>query len=211
MIKNLVFDYGGVVINVDKRLIKQAFLDLKVSWLRQILHRKTIRHMMDEFICGLRPTDELIREAHQLCANGVPLEKFYEVVMLLTGDISVDRLEILKRLRTHYKVYLLSNINDVLWQTSVRQLKEADYEVEDCFDDVFLSFELKTAKPDLGIYEHLIQATGLSPAETLYFDDKKENIKAGRHAGFLSSYVKPNHIEDNRDYKALLAELKKNN
>ena len=42
-------------------------------------------------------------------------------------------------------------------------------------------------------------------------DDKKENIKAGRHAGFLSSYVKPNHIEDNRDYKALLAELKKNN
>ncbi len=204
MIKNLVFDYGGVVINVDNKLIKKSFLDLKISWIRQILHRKTIHRMMEEFICGLRPTDDIIREAHQLCANGVPLEKFYEVVYLLVGDICPKRLEILKNLRKNYNVYLLSNINDVLWDTSVRQLKEAGYEVGDCFDKVFLSYELKMAKPDENIYHYMIKSAGIKPEETLYFDDKKNNIKAGKRLGFVSSYVKPNHLEDNKDYQRLL-------
>ena len=89
-------------------------------------------------------------------------------------DSEVERLEALVKLRKRYKVYLLSNINDTLWQKSVSQMKQLGYSTDELFDEVFLSYAMRKEKPSVEIYEEMAQQTGLNPSTTLYFDDRKE-------------------------------------
>lgn len=203
MIRNLVFDYGGVIVNVYDSMIKKAFLDLDVSILKQIIHRRKIKRLMNEFIDGIRPTEDTVDEIHSLCGNKVTRRQLDGVLSLLAGELPEQRLERLCRLRKKYKVYMLSNINDLLWENSVKQINDAGYKVEDCFDDTFLSFRMGTAKPGEDIYRMMIDATHLVPGETMYFDDRKDNIITGLRLGFIASHVASNRLEENTAFAGL--------
>lgn len=203
MIRNLVFDYGGVIVNLHDSTVRQAFMDLRVSLWKQLIHRKRIKRLMGEFIDGVRPTDEVVAEMHALCGSRVTLAQLHQVLGLLAGELPPSRLERIVALRKRYKVYVLSNINDILWQTCVRQINSAGRSVDECFDGLFLSYEMGVAKPDEAIYRQMLAETGMNPAETLYFDDRPENVEAGQRLGFVASQVVTNQLEHNPLFAAL--------
>lgn len=205
MIRNIVFDYGGVIVNVYDEQIKKAFADLRVSRLKQLLHPRLIGRLMDDYIDGLRPTTEVVDEIFGLCGEGVTRERLESVLSLLDGELPAARLETIIALRKKYKVYLLSNISEPLWQGAVRQIRKSGHSVEDCFDATFLSYELRIAKPDSAIYRKVIEETRLIPQETLYLDDRRNNVEAGRQQGLQASLVTSNHLEDNSDFMRLVA------
>lgn len=203
MIRNLVFDYGGVIVNLHDSTVRQAFMDLRVSLWKQLIHRKRIKRLMGEFIDGVRPTDEVVAEMHALCGSRVTLAQLHQVLGLLAGELPPSRLERIVALRKRYKVYVLSNINDILWQTCVRQINSAGRSVDECFDGLFLSYEMGVAKPDEAIYRQMLAETGMNPAETLYFDDRPDNVEAGQRLGFVASQVVTNQLEHNPLFAAL--------
>ena len=195
MIRNLVFDYGGVVVNVHGSVVRRAFMDLRVARWKQILYYRRIKRLKDDFIDGVRPAEEVLDEIHALCGRGVSRSQLSQVMGLLTGELPPERIRTIASLREKYRVYVLSNINDSLWQTSVRQIEALGLSVADCFDATFLSYEMGVAKPDEAIYQQMIAETGTIPAETLYFDDRRNNVEAGLRLGFQAHQVVSNQLE----------------
>lgn len=195
MIRNLVFDYGGVVVNVHAEMVRRAFMDLRVPRWKQLLYYRRIQRLKNDYIDGVRPTDEVLDEIHRLCGRSVTRDQLAKVLGLLAGELPPERLYRIIELKKKYRVYVLSNINAPLWQTCVQQIESLGLSVSDCFDGTFLSFEMGVAKPGEEIYRRMIEQTGMDPAETLYFDDRKYNVAAGLRLGFQAHLVQSNHLE----------------
>ncbi|WP_196801592.1 HAD-IA family hydrolase [Segatella baroniae] len=184
-------------------MIKQAFMDLHVPIWKQLWYHRRIKRLMDEYINGIRPTDEVMQEMLALCGKRVSMAQLQGVVNMLAGELPKERLLKIRKLRKKYKVFVLSNINETLWRTCVRQIEELGMHVEDCFDDVFLSYAMHVAKPDADIYRQMILSTGIQPEETLYLDDRVENVEAGKKMGLIAELVVSNQLEQNKAWKQL--------
>ena len=196
MIDTLIFDLGGVIVNLDNDQVKAALLELGMTRIGMFLKRDKIKRLMNDFIDGLRPTEDVLTDMQSLCRKGTTHEEILKVVGKLVGDLPKSRLELLVELRKKYQVFLLSNINDVLWDMTLKQMEQLGYSQTDCFDEVFLSYEMQLAKPDPSIYFQVIKETGMNPASTLYFDDRRDNAEAGKEAGMKAVLVKTNHLEE---------------
>lgn len=68
---------------------------------------------------------------------------------------------------------------------------------------MFLSYAMHVAKPDADIYRQMILSTGIQPEETLYLDDRVENVEAGRKMGLIAELVVSNQLEQNKAWKQL--------
>ena len=143
-----------------------------------------------------------------LCRKETTTEDIEKVLEDLCGNLPVERLEALVKLRKRDNVYLLSNINDTLWQKSVNLMKQLGYSTDKLFDEVFLSYAMQKEKPSIEIYKEMRQLTGLNPATTLYFDDRAENAEAGKRFGFQSVQVKTNHLEEHQEWQEIIKNIK---
>lgn len=206
-IDTLIFDYGGVLVNIDDGQVVRALKNLGISGIKQLWYARTIKRLMHQFIDGLVPEDDTLKEMLKLCRKGTTKDDILEVLDKLCGNLPLDRMQALVKLRKKYKIYLLSNINGFLWNKSVRQIRELGLEPADCFDGFYLSYEIGIAKPNRRIYDFVKAKTGLIPENTLYFDDRKDNYEAGCKLGFKSVLVHTDHIEESREWNELLEEI----
>ena len=207
-IETLVFDYGGVIVNIDDASVVKAMRSLGVTAFKRLIHVRKIKRLMHQYINGLVAEAETLQEMLSLCRKGTATEDIEKVLEELCGNLPVERLEALVKLRKRYKVYLLSNINDTLWQKSVSQMNQLGYSTDELFDEVFLSYAMRKEKPSVEIYEEMTQQTGLNPATTLYFDDRAENAEAGKRFDFQSVLVKTNHLEEHQEWQEINKNIK---
>lgn len=204
-IDTLVFDYGAVIVDLNVQTVRKALANLGISRWQQWWHRKKCRRIMHDFTNGLLPEKEVLSELLPYCRRGTTYQQLLEAVCLVCEPLSKDRLDTIAALHKTYHIYLLSNINETLWNDAVKDIQSVGYQINDLFDNVFLSYELQCAKPDSSIYQHIIETTGLTPSRTLYFDDREENIIAGNNAQFQAIQIDFNKIESNKIYQELIA------
>ncbi len=202
--KNIFFDLGGVIFNLNTRAAFRAFKDLGMPIPENIIADNTplngmpegqaivkLIHRMD---LGEIRAREFISIVLEQCRPGTTEE---DILKAYNGMINVPagRLELLCRLRSKYRVFLLSNIGDLHWQAAQDMARDLGYPMEKCFDHCFCSFELGVAKPDPAIFERAISMSGVNPAETLYIDDFDGNIESGKAAGLLAYKIDGNTLE----------------
>lgn len=109
----------------------------------------------------------------------------------LTG-IPVHRLEALRELRKRYKIYLLSNTNEIMWQSKIAdEFRKEGREREDYFDGIVTSFEAKALKPDARIFDFACRKLDIRPDETLFVDDSRSNLDAAAALGFKTLLAAP--------------------
>ena len=142
-IETLVFDYGGVIVNIDDASVVKAMESLGVTAFKRLIYVRKIKRLMHQYINGLVAEAETLKEMLSLCRKGTSTEDIEKVLEELCGNLPVERLEALVKLRKQYKVYLLSNINDTLWQKSVSQMNQLGYSTDELFDEVFLSYAMR--------------------------------------------------------------------
>ncbi len=203
-IKNIVFDLGGVIVDLDIKSTLAAFARLGMmpqgvtpemlmkgsipdNWeINRIMHAMDMGEMdREKFLAVMRPG----------CRPGVTDSE----LLAAMNSILVfhrHRLEWLQQLRRRYRVFLLSNIGDVHWTETLQRTADMGIPIGECFDEVFLSYRLHMAKPDPRIFRHLIQETGIVPGETLYIDDLPANIEAGNEAGLLGRKIDSNRLDE---------------
>lgn len=203
--KNIFFDLGGVLFNIDlkgalrnmKALgfpIPEDFLDSSKTLAG--LPKKThpffqLIHAMDR---GEVHREEFLAVMRPQCRPEVTDEEIIEAYCSMIS-VPASRLALMQRLRSKYKVYLLSNIGDIHWDFVLRATRELGYPMDECFDHCFCSFELGVSKPDPAIFERVITESGVVPSETLYIDDFDDNIAAGKAAGLLAYKIDGNTLE----------------
>lgn len=196
MIKNIIFDLAGVLLNLDLETDREALASVGLPDFYEFhLHPEVAVPTMG-YLNGLIGEEEFVTKVLPLCKEGTTREQLLWSMDAVLGDIPVERLEMLVSLRKRYKVYLLSNLYEKMWHYVVGKIEEKGYKVEDLFDIAFLSYEMKLAKPDASIFHAVFERTGIKPEETLYFDDSRENIEGGRRVGLHSVLVPINKIED---------------
>ena len=175
----LLFDFGGVLVDLDRNQVLQSFDELGMDirpFLGIFSQLEQGRVSIPQFCEALRQlsqcpqvSDEAIVAAWQSFLHiGVPAE----------------RLEMLLKIKQHYSVNLLSNTNFVHW----RMAQDIFFcykgrGVNDFFDHIFLSCELGVEKPDPAIFQAVTEGLKLPASHILFFDDSEVNCQAARNCG----------------------------
>lgn len=196
MIKNIIFDLAGVVLNLNLDRDTIALKSIGLPSFEECIKMPELIKLLDAYLSGLMPEKEFLPEIKKHCSEGVTDEQVLYAMNAVLDDIPKERLEFIIGLRKRYKVFLLSNIYDHAWDHALSEFRRCGHTTEECFDRIFLSHELQLAKPDPRIFQYVIDETRIKPEETIFFDDSRSNIKTALSMGFDARLVKNNLIEE---------------
>lgn len=192
-IKNLIIDFGGVLIDLDRQRCIQHFEQLG---LRDVEAMLDIYHQQDffqKYEKGLISNDEFRNIIREKAGHPLTDAEIDEAWNSFLVEIPTYKLELLLSLRKDYMVYLLSNTNDIHWQWSCEHaFRYKAFRVEDYFERIYLSYEMHVAKPDAAIFQQVLEETGIAPEETLFIDDSADNCRTAEALG-IHTYTPKAH------------------
>lgn len=197
-IKNIVFDFGGVIVNISRDAAVKKFIEIGVANADELLdayHQKGAFLQVED---GTINAEEFRVILSELAGKELTFEQVKEGWLGFMLDVPQCRLDYLLELRKKYKLYILSNTNSFImsWARS-NDFTVAGRPLDDYFDKIYTSYELKSVKPDKTIFEYMINDAGLLPVETLFVDDGPANIKMAKELGMMT--FQPINGEDWRD------------
>lgn len=193
MIKNLLFDLGGVIMNLDRDRCVRAFEALGMRDADEFLGVYGQKGAFLALERGDIDADEFRREIRPLFDREVTDEEIDSAFNQFLTGIPQERLRALRQLRKRYGVYLLSNTNPIMMNGFIAEQfrQEEGMEMKDYFDGVVASYVAKCYKPDREIFDYACEKCGIKPEETLFFDDSQANVDAARALGFYAEFVAP--------------------
>ena len=188
-IKNLLIDFGGVLINLDRQRCIENFKKMGLLDVDKMLGVCHHQGLFVEHEKGLITTSEFHDQIRNKIGKEVSDSEIDVAWNSFLLDVPTFKLDLLLKLREKYVVYLLSNTNEVHWEWS-RQHAFAyrGFQVEDYFEKIYLSYEMKMAKPDPEIFKAVIEDAGIDPLQTFFIDDSEANCETARSLG-ISTYT----------------------
>lgn len=191
-IRHIIFDLGGVLLNLDVEGCTRAFEKAGLKGIRSVLTGTNEGGIFSEYERGEIGTPEFRDGIRQLASQSLTDDEIDRMWVNELLDIPQEKLDLLVSLRSKYDIYLLSNTNELHWQHVVESLlPQQNYRVEDLFKETFLSFRMKLAKPDPEIFREVLRRAGLKPEETLFIDDSAVNCRAAQSVGIQTEHYKP--------------------
>ncbi len=190
-IKNIVFDFGCVIVDLDKRKCIDALNNIGAHKISSYVDECKQTDMFLALELGTLDVEGFCREVRMRApeCTGTDAEIAEAWGELLTG-IPVERLQRIENLHKRYNTFLLSNSNPVHWGKSVdRFFPASGHAPEYYFDQMFISYKLGMVKPDPRIFTALLDATGAVPGETLFVDDSAANCRAAEAFGIRTMHV----------------------
>lgn len=189
-IKNLIFDLGGVIIGLDTSQTVKAMAEIG-----GISHEKAralfLHHpVFLAYEQGFIPCDQFREQLRTLlgCSEGFDIDIAWNSMLL---EISVEKLALLEKLRKSYKLYLLSNTNQIHLDAvnNILQKVSSASDFSAYFDRAYYSHQMGLRKPDKAIYEQVLEENGLVAEETLFIDDNLSNIEGASTLNIQTLHV----------------------
>ena len=188
-IKNLIVDFGGVLIDLDRQRCLENFRELglpDVEHTLDLYHQQDFFQQYEKGLISSADFRNVIREKIGKDVDDARIDAAWNSFLV---SIPTYKLDLLLALRKDYVVYLLSNTNEIHWKGSCEHaFPYKTFRVEDYFEHIFLSYEMKMAKPDEEIFRKVLDDAGLDPKETFFIDDSEANCMTARSLG-ISTYV----------------------
>ena len=192
-VKTLIIDFGGVLIDLDRQRCIDSFVELGFPDVESMLDMCHQHGFFLQHEKGLLSDEEFREEIRRRMPLAVTNAQIDEAWNRFLVGVPAYKLDFLLQLRSCYTVYLLSNTNGIHWQWALQNVfNYKGHRVEDFFDRIFLSFEMKMVKPDAEIVRRVIAETGLNPTETLLIDDAESNCRTARSLG-IRTYMPQLH------------------
>ena len=205
MIRNFIFDFGGVLLDIDMQRSYEELSKLTGKNLDYPHVPKEIRDIVFRFETGNLGIENFIWHLQHQCAE--PKPQGLDIIMAWNAMLlgwDNRKFKFLTELRGKYKVYLLSNTNALHLDWVHQDLKKkhgiSDFEKR-FFDKAYYSFEIGLHKPDPEIYRHVLNDAGLDPDETIFIDDALVNVQAAVRLGM--------HVYHHDPHKDLLTVFEK--
>ncbi len=190
-IKYIIFDWGGVIININYDATVHAFGQLGYEKFEEYYHQRSQHALFDDYEIGSISTNVFrdgIRKALSLPdLSNQQIDEAWSAMLL---DMPMERIEIIKKLKTQYRLFLLSNTNQIHEDEIVPRLdNQLGYPFFSLFDAVYLSHRVGERKPNAAIFEHVMRENNLNPKETLFIDDSEQHIDGASALGINAFYL----------------------
>lgn len=189
-IKNILFDLGGVILDIDVQATLKRFYELGFpSELLQYPNNMT-SDLFFKYESGKIGTNEFRNEVRRITGLDVSDEELNEAWNAMIVRIPVKRTQLLDKLKDRYELYMLSNTSPLHAPVFEQMyLEAAGRPMKDLFKKIYYSFEIGWHKPDAEAWEHVISDARIVPQETLFLDDNIHNIKASQELGFQAIHI----------------------
>lgn len=203
-IENIVFDLGGVMIDLHRERCEEAFRRLGFPQIDRLLDPYAPKGVFNELESGAITVAETCRRIGQLAGREIPCEAICRAYRAFLGDIAPAKLRAIDALRTAgLHTYVLSNTNPMVFPYIEQTLFAADGKrMADYFDAIYLSYRMHLMKPSPEIFRAMMADSGMEPTRTLFLDDGERNVTAARELGFHVYMPSPGE-----DFTPLLLEI----
>jgi glucose-1-phosphatase len=191
-IKNIIFDLGGVILNIDIKLTEKALRDLGIDNLPQHGTASPLPPFFREYEAGKIDDAAFIKSVKALSAKALTDEEVIDAWNALLLDFPQERLDLLQSLKKRYRLFLLSNTNSIHHRKFQQDLHtQTGVYLEDFFEKTYYSHTAGLCKPDTAIFQLVINENKLDPAETLFVDDTESNMTGAKEAGLQITHIVP--------------------
>ena len=200
MIKNIIFDLGGVIYDIRYENIPEAFARMGAGNLVSLYSKAKQTDFIDLYEEGLISSQEFCKEIRKVSSIPLTNEQIRDAWNAILIDVPAPRVDFLLKLKERYNLYLFSNTNQFNYDCFTAHLKQK-YGF-DFFDTIFkaayFSHILHIRKPKAEGFQKIMQEQQLNPAETLFIDDSPQHVEGARRCG-LQAY----HLKDGETIESL--------
>jgi len=190
-IKNIIFDLGGVIYAIDYLATIRAFKDLGIKNFEQIYAKAGQSDLFDALETGRISKAEFLREIKGYLNSSISDDDVINSWNAMLIDFMPDALKCLKALNGDYRIFLLSNTNEIHIKEIKSRVGEVFYsEFCQLFEQVYLSHDLGLRKPHTEVFTYILSEKGLNPSETLFIDDSPQHVDGAVQAGLKAYHLK---------------------
>ncbi len=191
-IRNIIFDLGGVLLNIDPKRTINAFGKLGMEQLvgdKGLSYDHEIFYQMEQ---GKITSDEFRQGVLELLPTQVSFQEIDDAWTAMLLDFPPIRVKLLKNLRKDFKIYLFSNTNAIHVEKFHSDFRnQHGFEVSTLFNKDFYSNEIGYRKPSAEAYQEIIRLSGINPAESLFIDDSLLNVESAIASGLKGFWLEP--------------------
>ena len=208
MIRNIVFDLGGVIMTICQEEAIKRFKSIGFKNVEDYLNPYTQTDIFGDIEEGKISAEQFREKLSELIGKEVTYEECKFAWLGYRQDVPLRNLDILRKLKAQgYKLILLSNTNPFMMSWGLSgEFDGNGNSLESYFDSLYLSYKLGVMKPNKKIFQYIIDNEKIQPGESLFIDDGERNINTARLLGFKT--LCPINGED---WTKELIELLKNN
>lgn len=188
--RNIIFDWGGVLIDLNTEGCMRAFEQLGAD-VKHLLTGTNELGVFSAYESGTLDTPGFHEAIRQMIGPPVSDEEIDKAWNTQLKSIPEEKLELLLRLKARYNLYLLSNTNELHWRCGIRSFQYKGHEVQDYFKQIFLSYKMHLAKPNPQIFLTALKEARLKAEETLFVDDAPANCEAAASVGIRTFHYVP--------------------
>lgn len=192
-VKNIIFDLGGVIINLDEEITRQAFKQLFPKNFEELYSYLIDNSVLQLFETGEITTDDFINVFKKF--DKAVLEndilKAWNAMLL---DIPIERIFLIRKLARKYRIFLLSNTNTI-HLAYIDEIMRNDFGFDNLsclFEKAYYSHQLNLRKPNPEIFSHVLSDKDLNPNETMFIDDSKEHVECAKGINIRAHQIKQN-------------------
>ncbi len=200
-IKNIILDFGGVLCELHRQKCIDAFEALGFKGVEYIVSKTHSTGPFTELELGNISTSDFHDNIRTYLYEHVTNQNIDDAWMLMLGTIPDYKKELLLRLKQDYRLFLLSNTNDIHWPFAKREIwPYKENQLEDYFERVFLSYEMHLCKPDPAIFKKVLAETNIKAEETIFIDDSPLSVEAAAQLGIQTHCAEMNEDWSNLFY-----------
>ena len=189
--KNIIFDLGGIFMNLDFKLTEQAFIDLGITEFAAMFNQHHSNDLFEQLETG-KISPEIFYEAFRNeTRSQLTDQQIKQAWNALLLDFPAERLQWLDTIRQQYKVYLFSNTNLIHYNAFMEILEKENGEnnFNRYFIKAYYSHELGLRKPYVESFQKILEEQQLVAEDTLFIDDTYKNIEGAEKAGLQTFHL----------------------
>ena len=190
-VKAVIFDFGGVIININYTDTIEAFKALGIADFEAMYTQAQQSDLFNQIETGKISAQRFINGILDFLPTGTTPNEVVSAWNAMIKDVPAKTIDLLIELKEKgYRIFLLSNTNEIHFDAAIRAWDKTTRQRPDTiFDTVYLSHEMEMRKPNSKIFDFVCQQEGLVPAETLFIDDSIQHIEGAASSGLQTHHL----------------------
>lgn len=192
-VEAIIFDLGGVILDIDISKTNEAFRRLGFKRIDEYFGLGHAGNFFRDYEDGTIGDEEFVEKVRQTVGDHISREEVIGAWNALLGEFPSERIQYLEGLKEHYRLFLFSNTNGIHLE-AFSKIFESSFtgrNLDELFEKTYYSHIEGFRKPDPKGFHHIVKENSLSPGRTVFVDDALVNVEAARKAGLRGLHLEP--------------------